>query len=68
MERMHGLIGVLTFLLLFLSPQVSYCLPKASIPGVVYDAGEIPQGKEISHEFSLKNTGDEPLTFKVRPC
>ncbi len=61
-------VGGLILLLLLLCPQVSYCAPKAFIPDRAYDAGEVPQGKEISHVFRLKNTGDEPLTFKVRPC
>jgi len=33
-----------------------------------YDAGQVPEGKEISHEFALKNTGDQILTFKIKPC
>jgi len=33
-----------------------------------YDAGQVPEGKEISHEFVLKNTGDQTLTFKIKPC
>jgi len=57
----------LVFLLL-MCPRISYCAPKAFVQNAVYDAGEVPQGKEISNEFALKNIGDQPLTFKVRPC
>lgn len=53
---------------LFLSPGIARCAPKALVPNSVYDAGQIPQGKDISNEFLLKNAGNEPLTFKVRPC
>lgn len=68
MKRISGLSGGLILLLLFLFPQASLCAPKAVIQNTAYDAGEVPQGKDISNVFLLKNSGDTPLTFKVRPC
>ena len=68
MKRLSGLGGGFILLLFLLFPQVSYCAPEAFIQNAAYDAGEVPQGKEISNVFHLKNSGDEPLTFKVRPC
>jgi len=53
---------------LFLAPGQARCAPRALVMSPVYDAGEIQQGKEISNEFLLKNAGNEPLTFKIRPC
>ncbi len=26
------------------------------------------EGKEISHEFILKNDGDKTVSFKIKPC
>jgi len=60
--------GILAVLVFVLPPQTSYCAPKAQAQNPGYNAGEVPQGKDISHEFLLKNTGDEPLVFKIRPC
>lgn len=68
MKRLLGLCGCFLVSILLLYPQVSHCAPRAFVPSTLYDAGDVPQGKEISNEFSLKNLGEQPLTFKVRPC
>jgi hypothetical protein len=68
MKRFLVSWGILAVIVLILSPQTSLCAPKAQAHTRVYDAGEVPQGKTISNEFLLKNTGDELLVFKVRPC
>lgn len=46
----------------------AYCAPKVKVDEPVFDAGEIPQGKQISHEFTIENVGDETLTIMVKPC
>lgn len=45
-----------------------YCAPKVKVDNPVFDAGEIPQGKKISHEYTIENIGDEILTIMVKPC
>lgn len=62
------LVCTVAFFLFIAVPQASLCAPRISIQNTEYDAGEIPQGKEISNEFVLKNIGTDPLTIKVRPC
>jgi len=42
--------------------------PKVQVDQAVYDAGTLFEGKDISHEFLLKNGGDQKLTFKPKPC
>jgi len=42
--------------------------PRAVIEAAKFDAGEIPQGKTILHDFIIRNTGDEQLTIEVKPC
>lgn len=42
--------------------------PKAFIEEPVFHAGDIPQGKNITHEFVLKNIGDDVLTIDIKPC
>ncbi|RNC65256.1 MAG: DUF1573 domain-containing protein [Desulfuromonadales bacterium] len=37
--------------------------PTISVEKPVLDFGTIPQGKKINHVFTLKNTGDAPLTI-----
>ena len=68
MKRFPCLFMIFLISILLIHPRISYCAPRAFIQNTVYDAGDVPQGKEISNEFTLKNTGDQPLTFKVRPC
>lgn len=60
--------GIFVVMILLLYSGISYCAPKVLVQNTVYDAGDVPQGKEISNEFILKNTGNEPLILKVRPC
>jgi hypothetical protein len=62
------LLGSIVLIALFLSPGHAWCAPKALVMNSTYDAGDIPQGKDINTEFLLKNAGNEPLTFKARPC
>lgn len=62
------LLGSIAVLVLFVTAGPALCAPRAVFKGLTHDAGQIPQGKDISTEFLLKNTGNEPLTFKVRPC
>lgn len=68
MKRLLVLCGVFLVSILLLDPRISHCAPRAFFQNTVYDAGEVHQGREISNEFTLKNIGDQPLTFKVRPC
>jgi hypothetical protein len=44
------------------------CAPRVSIQKSEFNAGDVPQGKEISNIFVLKNIGTDPLNIKVRPC
>lgn len=47
----------------------AYGTPKAVIVSEsTYDAGNILQGQPVTHDFILKNVGDEALTIKVEPC
>lgn len=68
MKRLPVLCTIFLISILLIYPRISYCAPRAFVQNPVYDAGDVPQGKEISNEFALKNIGDQPLTFKVRPC
>jgi len=42
--------------------------PKILIDEYVYNAGNLPQGKTIVHDFIIKNTGDRPLEISTEPC
>ncbi|HHO76798.1 MAG TPA: DUF1573 domain-containing protein [Deltaproteobacteria bacterium] len=45
-----------------------YCSPRIKVDNPIFDAGEVPQGKDISHEFTIENIGDETLSITVSPC
>lgn len=57
---------VMVFLIIFTGKGFS--APKVFVEQTVYDAGVVPEGKDIAHEFVLKNTGDKTLSFKIKPC
>jgi len=42
--------------------------PKAVVDEPVFQAGDVAQGKKITHEFTLKNIGDEVLTIDIKRC
>jgi hypothetical protein len=56
------------FALSLISVTSCHASPKVQIDQAVYDAGTLFEGKDISHEFVLKNGGDQKLTFKPKPC
>jgi hypothetical protein len=62
------LLGSIVAVAFFLAPGLAWSAPRAVVANPEYDAGEVPQGKDVSTEFLLKNAGDEALTFKARPC
>ena len=55
-------------LMLFVAAGTVYGAPRVKVDNPIFQAGEIPQGKEISHEFTIENIGDETLTITVKPC
>jgi len=59
----------MVMLVLFLFPgTLCHAAAKVQVDQAVYEAGTILEGKEVSHEFVLKNIGDLKLTFKPKPC
>jgi hypothetical protein len=68
MRRFLFYVILFVSLSIFLMSGNAYCAPKVKVDEPVFDAGEIPQGKQISHEFTIENVGDETLTIMVKPC
>ncbi|HNY65970.1 MAG TPA: hypothetical protein PKM41_11075 [Deltaproteobacteria bacterium] len=68
MKKPYLLFGSMVLVALVLAAGPALCAPRVVVMSPVYDAGEVPQGKDIAHDFLFKNTGDEPLTIKPRPC
>ncbi|MBD3238962.1 MAG: DUF1573 domain-containing protein [Chitinivibrionales bacterium] len=61
--------GVILLTVVLLS-TAAWAKPIVKVDVKEYDAGTIPEGSKesITHEFTLRNTGDEPLKIiKVRP-
>ena len=42
--------------------------PKAVVDESTFQAGDVAQGKKITHDFTLKNIGDDVLTIDIKPC
>jgi len=50
------------------SAQVPQESPAISVPESTYDFGEIMEGGEVAHDFTVRNTGKAPLEInQVRP-
>ncbi len=68
MLKKEGVIAIATIMLLTVISSAANATPKAVVNEYGFNAGEIPQGKAIVHDFIIKNTGDKPLEVKVKPC
>ncbi len=64
------LTGCLVFVLLAALPGVMRAQagesgpPKLVLNETVFDFGKVKEGDRISHEFTVKNSGDGPLEIK----
>ncbi|MCD6569738.1 MAG: DUF1573 domain-containing protein [Deltaproteobacteria bacterium] len=59
----------LSVIFVFFPTPYAHAIPCAKVDQPDFYAGEVPQGKEIIHDFTLKNTGDETLVIrKIKPC
>jgi hypothetical protein len=52
------------FLLLFVWPVALWAGPRVEFVETQFDFGVLPQGSTVTHTFSLKNSGDSPLTIE----
>jgi hypothetical protein len=68
MQNKKIVIAVMAVILFGIISSAANAMPKAVVEEPVFNAGEIPQGKAIIHDFIVKNTGDKPLEIKVKPC
>jgi hypothetical protein len=69
MKRMITL-GQVFFLVTFLalSGTSTFGSPKAITNEIDFNAGDVPQGTVIVHNFIMKNMGSNPLSLKVTSC
>jgi hypothetical protein len=68
MLKKEGVIVIVAVILLAVISSTANATPKAVVDEPIFNAGEIPEGKTIIHDFIIKNTGDKPLEVKVKPC
>jgi uncharacterized protein (DUF58 family) len=59
---------VMLLALSLISATSCHASPKIQVDQAVYDAGTLSEGNDLSHEFILKNVGDQKLIFKSKPC
>jgi hypothetical protein len=68
MLKREGVIAIAAVMLLVVMSSAAYAAPKAVVVEYGFNAGEVPQGRTIVHDFIIKNTGDKTLEVKVKPC
>jgi len=68
MLRLVQNVSLFVAFMVFASVGAVCAAPRVKIDNPIFRAGEIPQGKRISHEFTIENIGDETLTIMVKPC
>jgi hypothetical protein len=68
MKNSKGVITGLIVILFLSISTIANAAPRVLVDELVYNVGEIPQGKPIIHDFIVKNTGDKPLEINVKHC
>jgi hypothetical protein len=63
-----GYACILCLLLLLLGDAACHAAPGVQVDDRVYDAGDVIEGKDAVHEFTLRNTGDQELVIRPKPC
>jgi hypothetical protein len=55
-------------LVALLSAFPCHAAPRVQVDTTTFDAGKVPEGTEVTHEFRFRNTGDQVLIIKPRAC
>lgn len=65
--RYVGLL-ILCATVLILMEVSSHAAPRVEVEQTVHDAGTVPEGMDVIHEFLFRNAGDKDLVIKPKPC
>jgi hypothetical protein len=68
MRKTMFFVVLAAFICMALFSMPALAAPKIAVENPVYDAGDLEKGKPIVYDFIIRNTGDQPLTIKVKPC
>ncbi|HOS96435.1 MAG TPA: DUF1573 domain-containing protein [Deltaproteobacteria bacterium] len=59
---------IMCLVIVLMGVHPCHAAPKVQVDQVVHDAGKVPEGTEVAHEFRFRNTGDQVLVIKPRAC
>ena len=45
-----------------------HAAPRLQVDRTVYDAGTVPEGREVTHAFLFRNVGNQDLVIKPKAC
>ncbi len=54
---------VFAFILTLVFTSLALAAPRTAVDQPVFDFGTVAQGKKVDHSFTIKNSGDTPLTI-----
>ena len=67
MSKMLARLVVVAWCAVFLT--ITACsTPTVTVDNAIFDGGEVPQGKKLTHAFILKNAGQGTLKIKIKRC
>jgi hypothetical protein len=61
-------VALFVSVMVFLACERGMAAPKVKLDTGSFDAGVVPEGLDVTHEFVVTNVGDAPLVIKPRPC
>jgi len=59
---------ILSLTIIVLMELSCHASPRVQVGKTVYDAGTVPEGMDVTHEFMFRNIGDRNLLIKPKPC
>ncbi len=61
-------LSILIPVIVLLGFSPCHATPRVLVDKTTFDAGKVPEGTEVTHEFQFRNTGDQVLVIKPRAC
>ncbi len=59
---------ILSLTIIVLMELSCHASPRVQVEKTVHDAGTVPEGMDVTHEFMFRNIGDGNLLIKPKPC
>jgi len=61
-------LSAICLIIVLLGAMPCQAAPRVQVDVSTYDAGKVPDGTDVIHEFQFRNVGDQVLVIKPKAC